>query len=114
MPLRPIEWELTNPLDGQPLAIIRMVRLGARRERYYRSVTANPDPAARRLVGYWGRPEDAECGTLAIYEHGTGRSLSGGDLPARREVVPQKPPPTYPIVGYAAPVQVRAEHARAG
>lgn len=53
MTLRPVEWDVLHPLDGQPLAIIRLVYLGARREPYYRAVTANPDRAERKLIGYW-------------------------------------------------------------
>lgn len=112
MAVTPVEWELSAPLDGQPLAIIRLVRLGAKREAYYRSVTANPDRSARVLIGYWGSLDEADRGTRAIYEHGTGQSLSGGNLPVTSQLVPQKPPPVEPIAGYAAPVQNASRQAQ--
>lgn len=52
MTMRPIEWDVLHPLNGQPLAIVRLVYPGPRREPYYRAVTANPDRAQRKLVGY--------------------------------------------------------------
>lgn len=92
MTLRPITWEVREPLTGNVMAIIQVVHLGPRQEPYYRSVTANPDPKQRKLVGYWHTPDEANDGTIAIYEQRIGRSLSGGGLPPR-ELVPQKPPP---------------------
>lgn len=92
MTLRPIQWEVREPLTGNVMAIIQVVHLGPRQEPYYRSVTANPDPSKRKLVGYWGTPNEAHDGTIALYEQRVGRSLSGGGLPPS-ELVPQKPPP---------------------
>lgn len=88
-----VEWEVRLPLTGEPIAFVRAVHLGRRRELYFRAVTANPDPSQRKLIGYWGTPDAAHEGTLAIYEQASGRSLSGGGKPATRELVPQKPPP---------------------
>lgn len=92
MTLRPITWEVREPLTGNVMAIIQVVHLGPRQEPYYRSVTANPDPKQRKLVGYWHTPDEAHDGTIALYEHARGASLSGGGLPPK-PLVPQKPPP---------------------
>lgn len=93
---------MLHPLDGQPLAIIRLVYLGARREPYYRAVTANPDRGRRVLVGYWGSLDDAHTACLALHERATGRSLSGGDRAPQLQVPVQKPPPQAVEQGKAA------------
>lgn len=102
MAMRPVEWEVRTPLDGLVVAIVREVELGRRHEHYYRAVTANPDRSQRKLIGYWGSPSDAHDGVLALYEHGTGRSLLGGDTRPSRPLVPQKPPPRVEPPGMAA------------
>lgn len=100
--LRPVEWDVLHPLDGQPLAIVRLVWLGPRREAYYRAVTANPERAARKLIGYWPTLDDAHTACLALYERATGRSLSAGNRPPSLTVPPQKPPPLEHREGMAA------------
>lgn len=77
--MRPIEWDVLHPLNGQPLVIVRLVYLGPRRGPYYRAVSANPDRALRKLVGYWGTLEDAHTGCFALYEQATGESIAGGN-----------------------------------
>lgn len=94
MTLRPVEWEIRHPLSGDPIAIARVVHLGSRQEPYTRAVTANPVTELRRLIGYWVSPQDPHDGVLAILEQSTGRAIEGGDQPPRRELVPQKPPPS--------------------
>lgn len=93
MTLRPIEWDVLHPLDGRPIAVVRLVALGPRREPYYRAVSPEPDRPQRRLVGYWGSLDEAHDGVLALYEHLSNRALAGGDAPPSRPLVPQKPPP---------------------
>lgn len=93
MTLRPVEWEVRLPLSGEAVAIVRMVELGRRRELYYRAVTANPDRSQRKLIGYWGTPDEAHDGTLALYEHGSGSSINGGDMKPSLPLLPQKPAP---------------------
>ncbi len=93
MTLRPAEWDVLHPLDGHPIAIVRLVQLGQRREPYYRAVTPEDDRALRRLIGYWGSVDEAHEGVLALYERASGRSLAGGDRPPSRPLVAQKPPP---------------------
>lgn len=90
--LRPVTWEVREPITGHVLALIQVVHLGPRSEPYYRSVTPDPNPQERRLIGYWGSPDQAHDGTIALYEHRFNRSLAGGGLPPR-ELVPMKPPP---------------------
>lgn len=111
MTLRPIEWDVLHPLAGQPLAIIRLVYLGARREPYYRAVTANPDRAARILVGYWGTLDDAHTACLALHEQATGRAISGGDQPPQLQVPARKPPPAAHESGRAARPRIHAARA---
>lgn len=97
MTIRAAEWDVLHPLDGAPLAVVRLVLLGPRREPYYRAVTAQPDRAQRRLLGYWSSVEQAHEAALALFERSTGRALSGGDGRPQRAVPPQKPPPQpYP------------------
>ncbi len=93
MTIRAAEWHVLHPLDGAPLAVVRLVQLGPRREPYYRAVTAQPDHSQRRLLGYWSSVEEAHEAALALFERSTGRSLGGGDGRSRRGVPPQKPPP---------------------
>lgn len=52
MTLRPVDWNVFHPLDRQPLAITRLIYLGARRERCFRAVPASADRARRALIGY--------------------------------------------------------------
>lgn len=111
MAMRAVEWEVRTPLEGLVVAIVRLVELGRRREHYYRAVTANPDRSQRRLIGYWGSADDAHDGVLALYEHGTGRSLSGGDTKPSRALVPQKPPPPDEPPGMAARPAVHSSRA---
>lgn len=94
MTMRPVEWEVRHPLSGDLIAIVRVVALGSRREWYARAVSPEDDRASRTLIGYWGTPDDAHRGVLALYERRTGQSLAGGgarepSLP----LVPTKPPP---------------------
>ena len=84
---------MLHRLDGRPLAIVRLLTLGPNREPYYRAVSPEPDRAQRRLIGYWGSPEHAHDGVLALYEHASRKSLAGGDMPPSRPLVPHKPPP---------------------
>lgn len=93
MTLRPIRWEVREPITGHVMAIVQVVHLGPRSEPYYRSVTPEADASQRQLIGYWGTPDDAHDGTMALYEHRFNRSLQGGGLPPR-DLVPQKPPPS--------------------
>lgn len=91
MTLRPVEWDVLHPLDGQPLAIIRLVWL--RDEAYYRAVTANPDRTARKLIGYWPDLTTAEQGCLALWEKATGQSIYGGGKKPTLVVPGMKRPP---------------------
>lgn len=84
---------MLHPLDGTPLAVVRLLILGPNREPYYRAVSPEPEREQRRLIGYWGSLEHAHDGVLALYEHLSRRSLAGGDMPPSRPLVPQKPPP---------------------
>lgn len=95
MTIKPCEWDVLHPLDGRPLAIVRLLTLGPDREPYYHR-------AQRRPIGYWGSLERAHDGVLALYEHMSRRSLAGGDMPPSRPLVPQKPPPGVPERGRAA------------
>lgn len=88
-----VEWEVRTPLDGLPVAVVRLVHLGAAREPYYRAVTANPVPELRRLIGYYASAGDAHDAALYMLEQATGRSVTGGGGAARLQPVPQKPPP---------------------
>jgi hypothetical protein len=109
--LRPIEWDVLHPLDGQPLAVVRLIWLGPRREPYYRAVTANPDRDARKLIGYWGNLDDAHTACLALYERATGRALGAGDRAPQLQVPPQKPPPERFEPGVAARPRVHSSRA---
>lgn len=111
MTLRPTEWDVLHPLTGLPLAIIRLIYLGPRREPYYRAVTANPDRAQRKLVGYWGDLDDAHTACLALHEKATGRSISGGDRQPQMHVPAQKPPPGKHETGRAVRPQRHATRA---
>lgn len=113
MTLRPVEWDVLHPLTGQPLAIIRLVWLGARREPYYRAVTANPDRAARKLVDYWGTLDDAHAAVLALYERATGQSISGGNAKPTLQAPAQKPPPAALEQGKAARPRLHASRSSA-
>lgn len=93
MTVRPVEWDVLHPLDGRPIAVVRLLVLGPNREPYYRAVSPETDRTQRRLIGYWGTLDHAHDGVLALYEHASRRSLSGGDLPPSRTLVPQKAPP---------------------
>ncbi|SFS17981.1 hypothetical protein SAMN04487783_2469 [Agrococcus baldri] len=108
MTIRAAEWDVLHPLDGAPLAVVRLVLLGPRREPYYRAVTAHPDRSQRRLLGYWSSVDEAHEASLALFERSTGRSTSGGDDRRQRAVPPQKPPPAPYPTGRAAPVARRA------
>lgn len=108
MTMRPIEWDVLHPLNGQPLAIVRLVYLGPRREPYYRAVTANPDRAQRKLVGYWGTLDDAHTGCLALYEQASGESVAGGNTKPHMQAPAQKPPPEPHTPGTAARPELHA------
>lgn len=88
MTLRPVEWEVRLPLSGEVVAIVRAVQLGARGEVYLRAVTPDVDRSQRELIGYWGSPQEAHDGVLALYERRDARGV-----PPRLPLVPQKPPP---------------------
>lgn len=88
MTLRPVEWEVRLPLSGEAVAIVRAVRLGAHGDVYLRAVTPDADRSQRELIGYWGSPQEAHDGVLALYER---RSNPG--TPPSLPLVPQKPPP---------------------
>lgn len=111
MTLRPVEWDALHPLDGQHLAVIRLIYLGARREPYYRAVTANPDRARRVLIGYWGTLDDAHTACLALYERATGKGLAGGDRKPQLQVPAQKPPPEPVEQGKAARPRLHSSRA---
>jgi hypothetical protein len=103
MTLRPVEWEIRHPLSGELVAIVRVVALGARHEWYARAVTPEEERSRRTLIGYWGSPDDAHQGVLALYERRTGRSLAaGGDGAPSVPLVPMKPPPDDAQQGMAA------------
>ncbi|WP_072312886.1 hypothetical protein [Agrococcus sp. Marseille-P2731] len=111
MTLRPTEWDVLHPLSGQPLAIIRLLWLGPRREPYYRAVTANPRRELRKLVGYWGTLDDAHTACLAMHERAAGRSVDGGDRAPTLQVPAQKPPPATQRPGMAARPQLHSSRA---
>lgn len=113
MGLSAIEWMLRHPLSGHPIALVRLVQLGAARESYFRAVTPEADSSARQLIGYWGSLDDAERGTLALYERASGASISGAGAPGPSlALIPQKPPPTSPTPGRAAAPAQHARHDR--
>jgi|GEM_PF-5780134 len=85
--IRPCEWDVLHPLDGRPLAVVRLLILGPNREPYYRAVSPEPKREQRRLIGYWGSLEHAHDGVLALYEHLSRKSLSGGDMAPTRALV---------------------------
>lgn len=88
-----VEWEVRHPLTGLEVAIVRLVRLGPQREPYHRAVTAHPNPAERRLIGYYASADDAHDASLWWLEQATQRGVGGGNkLPSAR-FVEQKPPP---------------------
>lgn len=89
--MQSVEWEVRHPLSGEEIAIVRLIHLEG--EPYYRAVTANPDRAQRKLVGYWGSAQDAHDGVLAILEAASRRSITGGNQAPSMPLVPQKPPP---------------------
>lgn len=91
--VRPIEWDALHPLDGRPIAIVRLLVLGRDREPYYRADSPEPNRTQRCLLGYWGTLDHAHDGVLARYEHASRRSLSRGDLPPTCSLVPQEAPP---------------------
>ena len=64
----PVEWVVTDVSAREPIAVVRRLRLGPRRELYFRAVTWHPDPARRDLVGYWGSAEEAVQNVLGLYE----------------------------------------------
>lgn len=111
MTIRPAEWDVLHPLDGRPIAVVRLVLLGPAREPYYRAVTPEDDRSQRRLIGYWSSVDHAHDGVLALYERASGRSTSGGGREPARPLVPQKPPPCAPT---PAPARAGAATARAG
>jgi len=88
MTLRPVEWEVRLPLSGEAVAIVRAVALGPRDEVYLRAVTPDADRSQRELIGYWGSPQEAHDGVLALYERRSNRGV-----PPALPLVPQKPPP---------------------
>lgn len=101
--LTAVEWVLRHPLEGRPLAIIRLLYLGVPAERYYRAVTWHSDSSGRRLLGYWGSEAEAAASVLALYERQEGRPQA--------HLVQWKPPPaTVQRHGRAASP---AEHGRA-
>ena len=102
MTIRPTEWGVLHPLDGSPLAVIRVVWLGPMREPYYRVVSANPDRSQRKLAGYWSNLDEAHTAALALYEQATGRAIGAGDQKPKLRVPPQKPPPDPHEPGRAA------------
>lgn len=107
MTIRPAEWDVLHPLDGRPVAVVRLVLLGPTREPYYRAVTPEDDRSQRRLIGYWSSVDHAHDGVLALFERASGRSTSGGGREPARPLVPQKPPPcaptAAPLPGASAP-----------
>lgn len=100
--IRPCEWNVLHPLDGRPLAVVRLLILGPNREPYYRAVSPEPQREQRRLIGYWGSLEHAHDGVLALYAHLSRKSLSGGEMAPTRALVPQKPPPGEQEAGRAS------------
>lgn len=88
-----VEWEVRGPLDGLPIAIVRLLHLGEHHEPYWRAVTAENDPRRRQLIGYYGSAGDAHDASIHHAEQRAQRSLAGGNRPPSARYVPQKPPP---------------------
>lgn len=109
--MRPTEWDVLHPLDGSPLAVIKLLWLGPNREPYYRAVTANPDRASRKLIGYWGTLDDAHTACLAMYEQATGHAIGAGDRKPQLQVPPQKPPPGPSTAGQPARPRLHSSRA---
>lgn len=86
----PVEWIVTHASTPEPIAVVRRLRLGPRRELYFRAVTWHPDPSRRDLVGYWGSAEEAVQNVYGLYE----RSLPPGRADAG--TARQPPPLTKP------------------
>lgn len=104
--LRPVEWEVRLPLSGEAIAIVRAVSLGPRGEVYLRAVTPDAERSQRELIGYWGSPQEAHDGVLALYERRTNRGA-----PPTLPLVSQKPPPEAGGAhGRAARANVSAAH----
>lgn len=103
MTLRPVEWEVRLPLSGEAVAIVRAVHLGPLGEVYLRAVTPDADRSQRELIGYWGSPQEAHDGVLALYER-----RSNPNTPPSLPLVPQKPPPEPTPRGMAARPRLHA------
>ncbi|WP_206446549.1 hypothetical protein [Agrococcus sp. KRD186] len=58
---------MLHPLDGARLAVVRLLLRGPRREPHYRAVTAHPDRAQRRLLGYWSSVDEAHEAALTLF-----------------------------------------------
>ena len=101
----PVEWVVTHAVATGPIAVVRRLRLGARRELYFRAVTWHIDTAQRELIGYWGSLEDAVQNVYGLYE----RSLPPQFLEARGKTAREphaltKPkPPPVPVRQEAPP-----------
>ena len=88
----PVEWVVTHASVQAPIAVVRRLRLGPRRELYFRAVTWHSDPAKRDLVGYWGSAEEAVQNVYGLYERSLPpESRRTGEVTAR-----QPPPLTRP------------------
>ena len=99
---------MLHPLDGAELAVIRLVWLGTKCERYYRVVSANPVRAQRKLVGYWSNLDEAHTAVLALYERAIGRAIGAGGQQPQLQVPLQKPPPEPYALGQAERPQTHA------
>lgn len=88
----PVEWIVTHASASEPIAVVRRLRLGPRRELYFRAVTWHPVPSRRDLVGYWGSAEEAVQNVYGLYE----RSLPPQLLATGGGTARQPPPLTKP------------------
>jgi hypothetical protein len=58
------EWVVMRESTSEPVAIIRVVRMGPRNETFYRVVTWAPTSEGRRLVGYYPTLAEADRAVL--------------------------------------------------
>lgn len=58
------EWIVMRDSAREPVAVIRVVTMGPRKESFYRVVTWAPTSDARRLVGYYRTLEEADRAVL--------------------------------------------------
>lgn len=59
-----LEWVIMRESKSEPVAIVRVVKMGPRNETFYRVVTWAPTSEARSLVGYYVTLAEADRAVL--------------------------------------------------